>query len=556
MTVAEYIVNELIKSGTTHAFGIPGGVILKLLAAMQKVEPTFTPHLCYHEQTAGFAALGYAQASGKTGAAYATRGPGIANMVTCIAEAYQESLPVIFITAHGQRKKNTPLRFNSDQELDIVSSVSSFTKFSANADSPEEAVSLFKKALCIAQSGRKGPVLIDFSAGVFDKEVRVIPCECGFAESDNGIGEKAVLKAAEMLSHAKRPLLLIGDGLRFDISKQSLAEITAKLGIPVLSSRGAQDLLGGTPHYFGYVGSHGVRYSNFILSKTDLIIAVGNRMAFPLNSISFSPIIKNARILRIDIEQTEPERQIPAEISFVCGGGDFLRKLCDKYAFGSNGWLDICRRIKNELMDEDCTETVLKLSSFICRQPKGKYYVCDVGNNEFWFSRAYERSGCGDGIRCSKSFGSLGSAIGCAIGAYYATGGCVICVCGDQGFQYNIQELRYISQWNLPIKVILLNNNCSGMIKDHERAIQDNMLIHVDVDSGYSTPDFGKIADGYEITFTAAENDACEITDRPVIYEIKTDVYEPLRPCLPKGNSCQDMYPTLDREKYEYLDKL
>lgn len=556
MTVAEYIVTELIKAGTEHAFGIPGGVILRLLIAMKRAEPSFMPHLCYHEQDAGFAALGYAQASSKLGVAYATRGPGITNMVTCIAEAYQESLPVLFITAHGQRTEGKS-RFNSNQELDIVSCVSGFTKFTASAESPEEAASLLKKALCIAQSGRKGPVLIDFSAAIFGKEIAILPDEYAVSVHTR-VDHESIKRSLELLSKAKRPLLLIGDGLRFGISKNRLAEITDKLRIPVLSSRGSQDLLGGSRYYFGYVGSHGVRYSNFILSKADLIIAVGNRMAFPLNSASFSPVVKNARVLRIDIDENEFERHIPNELAFVCDGGDFLQQLCSEYdqEHSYAGWLDVCRRIKSELLDEDCTETILRLSSFISRQSAGKYYVCDVGNNEFLFSRAYERSGCVDGICCSKSFGTLGSAIGHAIGAYYAVNSDVICVCGDQGFQYNIQELQYISHWKLPIKIVLLNNNCSGMIKDHQRAMCDNMLIHVDSDSGYSTPDFKKITEGYGISFVTTESAACDINGKPMIYEIRSDGYESLRPCLPKGNPCQDMYPALDRAKYEYLDNL
>lgn len=554
MTAAEFTVNELIKHGICDAFGIPGGVVLKLLAAMKRAEPAFTPHLCYHEQDAGFAALGYAQAGGKLGVAYATRGPGITNMVTCIAEAYQESLPALFITAHGRRTQDN-VRFNQNQELDIVSAVSGFTKFAANAETPDEAAVLLKKAMNIAVSGRKGPVLLDFAAAVFDKEVSILPDKC-YAPINNA-DAAAVCKAAELLSSAKRPLMLIGDGLRY-FSKERLREAVDKLGIPVLSSRGSQDLLGGSPNYFGYIGSHGVRYSNFILSKADLIIAVGNRMAFPFDSASFSPIIKNARILRVDIDENELCRHISGELTFACDGGMFLEELCAEYNSENvfESWLDVCRCLKKELIDEDCTETVDRLTEFISVQSAGKHYVCDVGNNEFLFSRAYERSGSGDSICYSKSFGTLGSAIGRAIGVYYAVGGEVICVCGDQGFQYNLQELQYISNRKLPVKIVLLNNKCSGMITDHEKNVLGDMRIHVDADSGYSTPDFAKIAQSYGINYTTEQETACADNNMPLLYEIITDSYEPLCPTLPKGNPCQDMFPLLDRKKYGYLDDL
>ena len=558
MNLSRYIVKEPISRGTKHAFGIPGGVILRLLEAMNE-SPDLTPHLCFHEQDAGFAALGYAQAGGKLGVAYATRGPGITNMVTCIAEAYQESLPVLFITAHGRRTQDN-VRFNQNQELDIASAVSGFTKFAANAESADEAAVLIKKAADIAMDGRRGPVLIDILSSEFNKEVSKTPDKfCGDIDDSKALinAEAAADSAAKLLSEAKRPVLLIGDGLRYSVSKQKQAEIISALGIPVLSSRGSQDLAGGFPLYFGYVGSHGVRYSNFILSKADLIIAVGNRMAFPFDSASFSPVLKNARILRVDIDENELSRHIPDEHAFACDGGLFLEKLTKKYSSGHfSEWIGTCRLIKKELVSEDCTETVKRLSDFISAQPVNTHYVCDVGNNEFLFSRAYELSGSGDPICCSKSFGTLGSAIGRAIGVYYAVGGNVVCVCGDQGFQYNLQELQYISAHRLPIKTVLLNNSCSGMIADHEKVVLGDVRIHVDESSGYSTPDFKKTALCFGIAYTQEHETACGEAITPLLYEIRTESCEPLTPTLPKGNPCQDMFPLLDRTKYQYLENL
>ncbi len=555
MIFSEFIVNELIKHGTSDAFGIPGGVILKLLAAMKKAEPVFRPHLCFSEQDAGFAALGYAQASGNLGVAYATRGPGITNMVTCIAEAYQESLPVLFITAHGKRTENK-IRFNENQELNIVNSVLGFTKFAANAETVDEAVKMLKKALSLSTDGRNGPVLLDFATSVFDKEVITEHDEFSALEKNVDVTE-AVNTALNLLSSARRPLLLIGDGLRC-FPKEKLRAISNKLRIPVLSSRGSQDLLGGSDYYFGYLGSHGTRYSNFILSKADLILSVGNRMAFPIDSASFSPIIKNSRIFRVDIDENELSRHIPNECAFSCDGGMFLEQLCDKHQFKNsiNDWFNVCTVLKKELKHEDCSETVIKLSSFISSQSDDTYYVCDVGNNEFLFSRAYELSGSNSKVYCSKSFGTLGSSIGRAIGVYYATHCDIICVCGDQGFQYNLQELQYISNCKLPIKIVLLNNHRSGMIEDHEKNSLGGVLIHVDENSGYSTPDFSKIAESYCFTYTTNPETACTESKTPMLYEISTTEYEALRPTLPRGNSCQDMFPLLDRSKYEYLNNL
>lgn len=556
MTAAEFIVSELISYGVTDTFGIPGGVILKLLSAMKNAEPLLTPHLTYHEQTAGFAALGYAQASGRLGAAYATRGPGITNMVTCIAEAYQESLPVLFITAHSSRTEGAA-RFMDNQELDIVSCFSGFTKFAASIDEPGSVRELLGKAMSTAVRGRKGPVLLDIRASLFGMELPesdFTPTE--YRPSDSS--RLAANEAGKKLCCSERPVLLMGDGIRHALKKKRLHEIVNALGIPVLSSRGSQDILGGSPFYFGYIGSHGVRYSNFILSKADLIISVGNRMAFPLTSESFAPVINNSKVIRIDIDENEFSRHIPGELTFCCDGGRFLEALYKKGVCfkEQDSWIKKCRYLKEELKNEDCPEQVERLAGFIRSQSADISYVCDVGNNEFYFSGAYEKSGVGNSVYCSKAFGTLGSSLGRAIGVHYATGGDVVCVTGDQGLQCNIQELQYISHFKLPIKLVLLNNSCSEMIRDHEKAVLGNTKIHVDEASGYSTPDFGKIAEGYGIGYTSDEKTACAPRKSPLLYEIRFADENGLAPFLPKGKPCQDMSPPIERSRYERLNNI
>ncbi len=553
MQVCEYIVNRLIENKTSHAFGIPGGVILRLLDAMKNAEPAFTPHLCYNEQTAAFAAIGYAQASGRTGVAYATRGPGITNMVTAIAEAYQESAAVLFITAHGQRSEGKA-RFTSNQELDIVSCVSGFTKLAADIDDINDVRKLVDKALFLAQDGRKGPVLLDIAASLWNKD---IPEEELTEASDNAEPDDSRYAADEVvkkLACAKRPVILIGEGAR---GCGELYKITQSIGVPVLSSRGAQDILGGSPVYFGYVGSHGMRYSNFILSKADLIVSVGNRLAFPVASESYAPVMKRVQLVRVDIDKNELERHMPNETSFTANSASFFNELYSLNAHSQcSDWLDTCRTLKKELENEDMPVPAVRLAEFISAQNKGTSYVCDVGNNEFYFSRAYERSGTCDSVYCSRSYGTLGVSLGRAIGVHCATGGKVVCVTGDQGFQYNIQELEYIAHFALPVKIVLLNNRCSGMIADHEKTVLGGKRIHVDSDNGYSTPDFEKIVRAYGIDYTADAEKACTGSENPVVYEISYASNIGLTPSLPRGNLCQDMSPQLERERYERLDNM
>lgn len=544
MKVSEFIVNRLCQYGVTDVFGIPGGVILRFLYAVNDREPDISTHLTYHEQTAAFAALGYAQASGNLGVAYATRGPGICNMFTAIAEAYQESIPVLFITAHGNRDENKNVRFLHNQELNIVESVRNITKFAADIDDLSAVIPTFNKACHEALMGRRGPVLIDISAKLWNLTIESSDT-CGQdAPMQNTDCEVVFTVIKEEINQSKRPAILIGDGLRHTSDKEVLIHLAEQLRIPVLSSRGSQDLLSGSSYYYGYVGSHGVRYSNFILSKTDLIISIGNRMAFPLQSDSFKPIVENAHVIRLDIDEGEFIRRIPGERTIHADIRSVIEEICQRTIEikSFEEWNCVCRDIKDELENEDCDEPVISISNFIKEQPDDCIYVCDVGNNEFWFSRAYEKSGSTSCVLQSKSFGTLGSAIGKAIGAYYDTRKNIVCVVGDQGFQYNIQELQYIKKHKLPVKILLINNKSSGMIADHEKSIYGERLIHTTDKTGYGSPNFNEIVRAYHV-----EN---------CLYEINVERSIRLTPTLPKGNSCQEMEPAIEDAKIKRLCNL
>lgn len=539
MKISEYLVKELIKEGVTDAFGIPGGVILPFLYELEK--SVVKPHLTYHEQTAAFAACGYAQSSGLLGVAYATRGPGIMNMLTAIAEAYQESIPVLFITAHCKRESIEGVRFSTNQEVDIVNCIKGITKYAANVENTNEAIFHIKKAIRIANEGRKGPVLIDVFSELWDREIVL----SNAIEHTSDRTTKCVYSLTRVIdkhfAEAKRPIFLIGDGLRYTLPKIELVSVLNNVKIPILSSRGSLDLVSGSPYYFGYIGSHGIRYSNFILSKADLIVVIGNRMAFPRNSDSFAPILNQAKIIRIDIDEGELNNIIPGEISFCMDAKDLLNQLKEVYVRKKQSWIDVCEQIRNELINEDCLEPIQKISEFISANYT-KAYICDVGNNEFWFSRAYEKTKCTSLVLMSKSFGTLGSAIGKAIGAFYALHEKIVCVVGDQGLQYNIQEFQYLAVNDLPIKILLINNNSSGMISDHERDRYGEKFIHVNKETGYITPNFKHIAEAYGIH------------DKLVVIDINEDIK--LTPTLPKGRLCQDMEPAISRDRYDWLNKL
>ncbi len=563
MTAAEYIVDYLISLGATDAFDIPGVVTLDLLYAMDRRTPEFTPHLSYHEQAAGFAASGFAQITGKLGVACATRGPGFTNLLTAMADAYYDSIPVLFITAHDSAGRQPGMRIQNNQEMDTVALASEITKYAARVDDLAEVRHALETACEAALSGRKGPAFLDFYAPLFCKELEPAESDASVAAEDPCAAEDAARTIVERLGAAKRPVLLIGCGVRQSCTGEAVRRFAERAGIPVLSSRGAQDVMPDSDLYFGFVGSHATRYSNFILSKTDLIVALGNRMAFPVNSASFRPVVENAQIIRVDADEAEFLRDIPNCTNLACDLSRLMPRLLERQAAypDSGAWLAVCRELRQELRQwdrESAVETVMSL----LRKTGAATVTCDVGNHSFWVTNACAYLEGKRRVLYSNSFGTLGSALPKAIGACCAVKAPVMCFTGDQGLQLNIQELQYISQHRLPITLVVLNNVSSGMIRKREHeAPRYDRFVHTTLDSGYGVPDLDAVARAYGLAYFRADD--AEAADRfdlpadgPCLVEVRLPEDTGLSPDLPKGNPCQKLTPLLPEELYDRLDAL
>jgi len=558
ITTADYIVNFLIKEDVTDVFGIPGGVILDLIYAIHKWRPAIEPHLSYHEQAAALSACGYAQVSGKLGVAYATRGPGMTNFVTGIAEAFYESLPILFITAHAQIG-NKLMRAEYDQELDPIPMISNIVKYAKRIDSAEDVPYELSKACFLAKNGRKGPVLLDFASHILGENIVDNPQVYTQKEIKTDFSE-IIETIKQKIKHSKRPIILIGDGIRQSNTQVYLKTFAENNNIPILSSRSSQDIAALVPLYFGYIGSHGIRTSNFILSKADFILAIGNRMHFPIKSQSFAPLFKNTETIRIDIDETEFLRKVPNSLTFKADLKDFMPCFAkQKFAYSEYPqWLNVCQKLQAKLNDSDMTSPSSIISSILKQLNENEVITSDVGNNEFWFSRAYYYSKNKNPILYSKSFGTLGSALPKAIGAYYETLKPVTCFVGDQGFQLNLQELASIGKNKLPIQIIILNNHTSGMIKDREAQKYNSEFVHTTQNDGYYVPNLQKIAEAYGLNyyFYHTNDIMFENIIRPSIIEIEIDENVSLIPQLKKGDSCQNLYPYLSPNLLEELNKL
>lgn len=556
MKVSEYIAQYLQKQGITDAFGIPGGVILELMYALDATEG-ITPHLSFHEQCAGFAACGYAQAGRKLGVAYATKGPGFTNLLTAMADAYYDSIPVLFITAHSAATLPEGCRLVADQDMDTCGMVRNITKYAKRIDDIEEISISLEKACQIAKDGRKGPVFLDIAASLFKKEM--ISSASVHHQVEHIDTEKYVSLICSEIKSAKRPVILLGDGINQSATNDAINRFIEKAGVPVLSSRYCHNIVRNQEYYYGYVGSHGIRYANFILSKADLVVSLGNRLYFPSHSLSYSKIIEHAKFLRFDIDDGELNKHLQMLAGKQVDMASLVPALAmtDTDCGNHKEWLEVCKTLKFQLKDEDVNETVLLLSKLLKTLPKDCIIVNDVGNNEFWMSKACVYAGIANRTLYSKSFGALGNALGKAIGAYYATKKPVVAFVGDQGVQMNIQELQYISQHHLPIAIVLLNNSSSGMIKDREAIAGYGYSLHTTEESGYGSPKFSIVAEAYRMVYLRIdEYHSFPIIDRPLFLELSISENQTLTPSLPRGRDIQDLEPRINKELYNRLNKL
>ena len=567
MKVADYLVDYLINMKVTDVFGIPGGVVLDFVYALNKRKDEIKTNLLYHEQNAGFAALGYAQSTQKMGVAFGTKGPGILNLTTAIAEAYYDSIPSLFITAHSLSDTDDRMRTIEDQEINVIPIFSSITKYCVRVDNINNFYSELIKCISIANSGRKGPVVIDISSKIWNSEVFENKIKEVNIKNEKNDFKLAAASIEKNLKISKKPLILIGDGVRQAGVEKEIIEFSRKNKIPVIYSRGSQDIMASNSDMaFGYVGSHGVRYTNFILSEADLLISLGNRISFPIGSKSFLNIFNKCKLIRCDIDESEFIREIPNSENFKCDIKDILQEIENKEIKRENvhEWLDKCNKIKEILWNAD-TDTPIKEIAYMLDIFKEKTgaIVGDVGNNEFWLSRAYELSSNENKILFSRSFGKMGNSIGKSIGAHFALNKGIICFIGDQGLQMNPQELQFISKNKLPIIIVVINNNSSGMIKSRQIRRYNSEFLLTTTETGYSVVNLEKLAKTYDFEYIQIESTEeaknklmrCNYT-KPLFINLIVDENIDLNISLPIGNNCKEMEPKLNEKIYEELEKL
>ena len=570
MKVSDYIVKFLIEKGITDVFGYPGGSISHLIDSFGNFKEDIKAHVTYHEQSAAFAASAYASVNGRLGVAYATGGPGVTNLVTGIGHAYYDSIPVIFLIGDVntyEARKNLPIRQRAFQETDNISIVRPLTKYAVYVDNPEKIRFYLEKAFYYATEGRCGPVVVDLPMNIQRAEVdenlmQGFEPDIRFSDS-NKINYTEQLK--EALRQADRPCLILGNGAKKPEMQGLVKGAVEHMGIPYVTSMIAFDILGNHPQNFGFIGAYGVRTANFILAKCDLVLSIGSRLNIRQVGAKREFFAPDAQIFRVDIDEGELEYKVhDTERSFCMTAEAALQALMDiSVPKDYYGWMSVCREIREELdgYDDELPNEYVKILGGL--MPEGIPITTDVGQNQVWVSQSFPLKP-GQRFLFSGGMGAMGHALPAAIGTYYGSGGKITCCfCGDGGLQMNIQELQYIAREQLPIKIIVFNNNALGMIRHFQEMYFDGRFFQTKPEGGYSAPDFTRIANAYGIRGVSVEhpNELLQYKDvlqdqKAVLIEIRMRENTYICPKLEFGKPNQDQEPSLDRKLYHRLMKL
>ena len=571
MKVSDYIVEYLIKKGITDVFGYPGGMVTHLMDSFSKYKEQISAHVTYHEQGAAFAVCGYAQVSGKPGVAYATSGPGATNLITGICDAFFDSIPTIFITGQVntfESRGQYTVRQRGFQETDIVSMVTPVTKYAKYVESPDKIKYYLDNAFAAATSGRMGPVLLDIPMNVFRAEVDPDVLQ-GAALQEAHISKdtvnKAVLALTTALDCAKQPCCLIGNGVKITKAQDTIKEFCRKFHIPMVTSMIAFDVVNGDPQNYGFVGAYGERTANFVVAKSDLVITIGTRLDVRQVGAKRENFAPNSQIVRFDVDEGELEYRVHEnEISILATMQEtcwVLKHIENQCAYDFTTWIQICDEIKKELSGVDKQKTGALVNRISKNFPENTVITTDVGQNQVWVAQSIELKK-EQQVLFSGGHGAMGYSLPAAIGAYYASGKPVVCMTGDGGLQMNIQELQFVARENIPIKIVVLNNDALGMIRHFQEMYFKGNYYQTKPSGGYNAPNFKKVAEAYGIRSIRCDMNSLPSTipefndDLPVLVEVMINEDTYVFPKLEFGKPNQDQEPLLNRELYNHLMQL
>ncbi len=553
------VIECLVEQGVDTIFGYPGGAILNIYDELYKNQDRIRHILTAHEQGASHAADGYARSTGKVGVVFATSGPGATNLVTGIATAYMDSSPIVAITC------NVPtslLGKDSFQEIDITGVTMPITKHNFMVKDVKDLASVIREAFVIAKSGRPGPVLIDIPKEVTAAEVEFEPMKnpddvivsAESASLNRALSvpvpsDEEIKSAAEIINNAKRPVIYAGGGVIISNASDALLEFATKADIPVSQSMmGRSAFPSSNPLDIGMVGMHGTKASNMAVTESDLLIALGARFSDRVISDT-SKFAVNSRILHIDVDPAEINKNIAASTSLVGNVNDVLKRLIPllKKADHSEWKSQIAewKKIYPKMYDSKPADSINP--KFLCEcihkiAGDDTFITTEVGEHQLWTAQHYPFEKPRTFVT-SGGLGTMGFGTGAAIGIQIANPKArVVHIAGDGSFRMNCNELATIAHYNLPLVIVVVNNGTLGNVRLWQRLFYGERYSATTLDFG---PDWVKLADAYGIDGYRASN-ADEFADvfkkafesgKACIIDAKVGIDEPVLPMVPGGKA-------------------
>lgn len=567
MKVSTYIAQFLVEKEIDLIFELQGGMITRLIDEIYRAGKVKIVSM-HHEQAASFAADAYGRIKNKPGIALATSGPGATNLITGLGCCYFDSVPAIFITGqvnNNELKGDKITRQIGFQETDIVSIVQPITKKAFFINSSAEIPLVLEEAYQISISGRPGPVLIDIPMNIQNEEI-LSPTLVKTRKTNHQkvIDVSFYENLMNALKGSKRPLILAGRGVRTSGSIKSFRKFIQHYQIPVVTSLLGLDVVDYNHlQRIGFIGTYGNRWANYALGTCDLLIVLGSRLDIRQTGVDTKSFQLGKKIFHVDIDEAELNNRLKDCKILNCDLLDFFEYV-EKSTLTitvSPEWINEIAKFRKVRSDIAELDNIVGINPnvFIHRLSQTSSlayaYTTDVGNNQMWSAQSLELTKT-QHFLTSGGMGAMGYALPAAIGASLSfESKPVVAIAGDGGFQINIQELQTIKRNNLPVKIVILNNHCLGMI----RQFQDSYFksCYQSTVWGYNAPDFLKIARAYDIDSFRIERDEdiesglqklWEYPYQPFLLEVNIDIHTNVFPKMMFGSPITQMEPVITKK--------
>jgi acetolactate synthase-1/2/3 large subunit len=551
MTGAEIIVECLKREGVEHMFGYPGGVVIPIFHYLFVAPFKFV--LTRHEQGAVHAADGYARASGKVGVVIATSGPGATNLVTGIATANMDSVPLVIFTGQVSTEM---IGNDAFQEADVTGITRPITKHNYLVQNINDLSRIIKEAFYVASTGRPGPVLIDVPVNISNAEtVFHYPATVdmrGYKPVYKGHPVQ-IKKACKLIESSRRPVIYSGGGVIISNASRELRQFVKKTGIPITTTLLGMGAYPETdPISLEMLGMHGTYYANHAVNESDLLIAIGARFDDRVTG-KIAEFIPEAKVIHVDIDPASVSKMVNVDIPIV---GDCKQVLKEMNGIVNapdiKGWIERINQMKREnpLTYENSSDSIKPqyVVEKIYRLTKGDAIICtEVGQNQMWAAQFYKYTKPRTFIS-SGGLGTMGYGFPASIGAQFARPDKrVIDIAGDGSIQMNIQEMIVAVQHRLPIIIAILNNGFLGMVRQWQQLFWDKRYSHTSIDFA---PDFVKLAEAYgaagikvekKVDVEPAIKKALSIKDKPIVIDFVVEKEENVYPMIPGGKSVKDI---------------